>query len=160
MLCGKCRTPLLCKRCNEPEYSQRIDVERDFTPEELEFMIPDNCQCERFRPEDCEICSKIKEYVGLDAMWYIKSTFEAIIIFIMCICFIGFAVGMIFVFIGIPTVWGKPLDYQVFPWVNYVLGFSIPVGLVSMLFMASWDGSWRDSYEDHSWIRNIKEEKS
>jgi len=155
MLCGKCRKPLLCKYCGEPEFSQCIDAEHDFVPDE--FMIPDHCQCKKFRAADCEECSKIKEYINKDMMWNIKSTIEAIQIFIMMICLIGFVVGMIFVIIGIPMVWGKPLDYQVFPWVIYILGWCMPIGLVNLLFMFASDKDWRDNYEDHSWIRNIRE---
>ena len=59
-----------------------------------------------------------------DAMWYFLSITEAIQIFIGLACFIGFVVGMIFVFIAIPMVWGKPLSYQPFPWLDNFTRYS------------------------------------
>jgi hypothetical protein len=94
--------------------------------------------------------SEEKRYIDKDAMWYIKSIIEAIQVFIALICFIGFVVGMLFVFIAIFMVWNKPIGYQPFPWVQHVLAWCIPIGLVNILFMISSDSRWREGYEDHS----------
>jgi hypothetical protein len=145
MLCGKCKEPLLCKYCGETEHSRR-DKDGPYV-----------CICERFIYEDCQECAKVKEYVNKDAMWYIKSIFEAILILIGTVCFLGFVIGMIFVLIGIPMVWGKPLSYHPFPWLNMVLAVSICVGLVDILFLISFDSHWREEYEDHSMVFPIKE---
>ena len=130
MLCGYCGKQIICLYCDETEYS------------------PAAAGGHRFEPEKCE-CEKVDRYINKDAMWYIKSTYEAILIFIGTICFIGFVVGMIFVLISIPMVWGKPISYHPFPWLNYVMAWSICLGLVDMLFLLSCDKEWRDDYKEY-----------
>lgn len=141
MLCGHCRKQILCIRCDETEYSQTAGTHR-------------------FEPEKCE-CERVDRYENKDAMWYIKSAYEAILIFIGCICLIGFVLGMIFVLALIPMVWGKPISYHPFPWLGAVMAWSICVGLVDILFMASWNYDygerWRDDYKVH--IEEYEREK-
>lgn len=153
MLCGKCKKPLVCKYCGEVEYSRDEDIEDEH---ERRFY---ECRCDKFRSNECEECAKIKVYVNKDIMWYVKSIVEAILILIMTICLVGFVVGMIFVLIAIPMVWGKPLSYQPFPWLNCVMAWSICVGLVNLLFLFSLENDWRDHYEDRSMVFNIKEKR-
>ena len=141
MLCGRCKKPLYCEYCGDIEYSQELHDRHKF--------IPSKCECE-----------KIKRYVNKDEMWYIKSALEAIMIFIGVVCLLGSVIGFAFVLIAIPMVWGEPLSYQPFPWLNHVMAWSICVGLVNLLFMFSVDNEWRESYEDHSTVFNIREKRS
>jgi len=83
-----------------------------------------------------------------DFMWYFQSITEAIQIFIALICFIGFVVGFTIVLVMIPFVWGKPIDYQPLPWLNYLLAWSICPGLLNMVFLMSRDKEWRRDYRD------------
>lgn len=90
-----------------------------------------------------------------DFMWYAKSTTEAIMLGIGLVCFLGFIVGMIFVFIGIPMVWNKPISYQPFPWLNYLLAWSICPGLVNLLIILSCDKEWRQDYRNEEDAENF-----
>jgi len=83
-----------------------------------------------------------------DFMYHFQSITEAIQIFIALVCFIGFVVGMLFVFIAIPMMWNKPMSYQPFPWLNYVLAWSICPGLVNFVFLISREKEWRRDYRD------------
>lgn len=152
MLCGRCEKPLLCRDCGEVEYSRDVDIEDE---RDRRFY---ECICKKFRQDKCE-CEKEIRYINKDAMWYIKSTLEAIMMFIGAVCFLGFVIGMVFVFIAIPMVWGKPISYQPFPWLNYVMSWSICVGFVNLLIIVSCDSRWREDYEDHSMVFPIEEKR-
>ena len=129
MICGYCGKEILCIRCDETEYSQAAGDHR-------------------FEPEKCD-CRKVNRYINKDAMWYIKSIYETILIGISCICFIGFVVGMIFVIISIPMIWNKPISYHPYPWLLGLMSWSIGIGLANMLFMLCFDKRWRDDYKEH-----------
>lgn len=151
MLCGRCKKPILCISCGETEYSQHVDDGHDF--------VPDECHCEKFKPDDCQECAKVKRYVDKDKMWYIKTWVETIQISIFMVCLIGTVISFIVLIVAFPIVWGKPISYQPIPWLNNLMGWSVCVGLVNFLLMLSCDKNWRDDYEDHSMIFNIRETK-
>ena len=68
-----------------------------------------------------------------NTMWYIKSTCEIAMIFIFIICLIGF-ISSWFV-----MIWNKVLS-------NNIMGWSVCVGLVNLLFLISCDKDWRQDY--------------
>lgn len=70
-----------------------------------------------------------------DTMWYIKSTIEAIMIFIFMACLIGFVVSLF-----IP-IWNKEIA-------NIVMGWSVSIGVFNGFFLVSCDGGWRRDYRD------------
>ena len=133
MLCARCKQPIPCKSCGSTEYSQYEDID-------------DSCICDRFRPDKCEHCEKIPIYINKDIMWYIKSTIEVIQILVFLACLIGF-ISSWFV-----LIWNKEIA-------NLMIGFSIPIGLVNALFIATSDSRWRESYEDFSIEDYIREKK-
>jgi len=139
MLCGRCKKQILCKCCGETEYSQHVDDGHDF--------VPDECHCEKFKPDDCQECAKVKRYVNKDITWHIKTWVEAIQIFILMVCLIGF-VGTFVI------MWAYPK-----PLVQLVMALSFCIGLLNFLIMLSSDKDWRDDYEDRSMVFNIREKK-
>jgi hypothetical protein len=70
-----------------------------------------------------------------DFMWYVKSTFEAILIFIFMVCLIGFVVSLF-----IP-IWSKEIA-------NIVMGLSVSIGVFNGFFLVAWDSRWRQDYRD------------
>ena len=128
---------MLCGRCKKPLYCDYCDLE------EHDDQAHRN---HKYNPADCQCCKDDPIYVGKDAMWHIKSVFEIICILIMIIC--------IFVFIGswVALIWSKSVA-------NTMLGSSICFGLLNFVVIISCDKDWRRDYEDHSMIRNIREEK-
>ncbi len=139
MLCGKCKRPILCKCCGETEYS-------DFVYDGHNFV-----------EDDCQHCKENPTYIDKDFKWHFKTITEIIQILIACMCLIGFVVGMIFLCITIPIVWGKPISYQPFPWLGHIMAWSIGVGFINGLFLISLDKDWRENYIDRSMVFNIKD---
>ncbi len=83
-----------------------------------------------------------------DTIYHIKTVIEIIHILIALICVIGFVGGFIIVLVFIPMIWGKPIGYQPLPWLNYVMGWSMGIGLSNFLIMLSCDKEWRRDYRD------------
>jgi hypothetical protein len=83
-----------------------------------------------------------------NTIWYAKSTIEAIMIGIACICLLGLIVGVIFMAISFPMILGKPISYHPFPWLNDLMGWSVCIGFINFLFMISWEKDWRRDYRD------------
>lgn len=141
MLCGRCKKPILCICCGETEYSQEV------------------YDGHKFMPDKCQECAKIKRYVDKDKMWYVKTWVEIIQIFIFMVCLMGTVASFIILIVMFFMVVGKPLSYQPFPWLNNLMAWSVCVGLVNFLIMLSCDKNWRDDYEDHSMVFNIREKE-
>lgn len=79
-----------------------------------------------------------------DIEWYVKSIFEAFMIFLMCACLIGFIVSLFL------YGWNKEIA-------NIVMGWSVCVGIVNFLFLASWDGGWREDYgSDYGYVEHAE----
>ena len=72
-----------------------------------------------------------------DIMWYLKSIFETTMIIIFMICLIGFIISWVFM------IWNKNLA-------NNIMGFSVCIGFVNLLFMMSFDKDWRTEYRDEN----------
>ncbi len=128
MLCGRCEKPILCQCCGETEYSQEVRDGHKF--------IPDDCECE-----------KVVRYIDKDTMWNIKSTIEAIQIFVFIVCLIGFIVAFL-------VMW-----FSQARWVSDLIGWSMAIGLINFLFLISCDYDWRENYIDHSTVMYIREER-
>ena len=128
MLCGRCKEPLICRDCDgtELQCSQEIYGKH------------------KFRSKECEYCKENPIYIDKDAMWYIKSTLDAIMILIFLSCLIGFILSLLVFF------WNKEVS-------NLMMGFSVCIGLVNILFMISVDDRWREDYIDRSMVFPIKE---
>jgi len=128
MLCGKCKRPLICEYC----------LETEFSPNAEEYGK------HKFVPTKCE-CEKEIKYINLDAMWYIRSFFDVVMILIFLICLIGFIASWFVL------IWNKEIA-------NIMMGCSFCVGLVNILFLVSSNDGWRVFYEDDHMVFDIKEE--
>jgi len=96
-----------------------------------------------FMPDRCE-CEKIKIYVNKDRMWYTKTWVEAIQVLIFMVCLIGFIVSWFVL------IWDNEIA-------STIMGFSVGIGAFNFLAMLSANSRWREDYEDHSMVFNIKE---
>ena len=72
-----------------------------------------------------------------DIMWYIRTITEAVMIFIFGACLIGFITSWFVM------IWNKELS-------NFIMCYSVVLGLVNFAFILSTDKEWRRDYRDES----------
>jgi len=70
-------------------------------------------------------------------MWYVNSIIEIILTLIFLICLIGFVIT----FVGIFFLYQKL-------WLSNIMGWSVGIGIINILFILSYDIDWRRGYRD------------